>query len=100
MFLPFFPRNLKRNLKANLERNLKANLNRKFNSLNKFTDEEEMIRETGNKTKESLCNNSHVVKRFAIDVIAPKVKEMDESEQMDPKIISSLFENGVQKKQL
>jgi hypothetical protein len=35
------------------------------------------------------------VKRFAADVIAPKVKAMDESEQMDTEIISSLFENGV-----
>lgn len=53
----------------------------KLNSLNKFTDEEKMIKEA--------------VKKFAADVIAPKVKEMDENEQMDPNIITSLFENGV-----
>jgi short-chain 2-methylacyl-CoA dehydrogenase len=40
---------------------------------------------------------TYIAKRFAIDVIAPKVKEMDESEQMDLRIISSLFENGVKK---
>lgn len=36
-----------------------------------------------------------VVRKLATDVIAPKVREMDEKEEMDPKIISSLFENGV-----
>ena len=40
-------------------------------------------------------SSSSLVRKFAKDVIAPKVKEMDESEQMDPNIISSLFENGV-----
>jgi short/branched chain acyl-CoA dehydrogenase len=28
-------------------------------------------------------------------VIAPKVREMDEKEHMDPEIIKGLFENGV-----
>lgn len=36
-----------------------------------------------------------LVKKFAADVIAPKVKEMDENEQMDPRIIKELFDNGV-----
>ncbi len=50
------------------------------NSLSKFSDEEEMLRDT--------------VRRFAQDVVAPKVYEMDESETMDPAIIKGLFENG------
>lgn len=39
--------------------------------------------------------SSRAVKRFAQDVIAPKVREMDEKEVMDPEIIKGLFENGV-----
>lgn len=39
-------------------------------SLWNFTEEEQMIRET--------C------RRFAQDVVAPKVREMDENEKMDP----------------
>lgn len=35
------------------------------------------------------------VRRFANDVVAPKVREMDENEMMDPKIIKGLFEQGV-----
>ena len=35
------------------------------------------------------------MKRYAEDVIGPKVREMDENEQMDPEIIKGLFENGV-----
>ncbi|WVN90542.1 uncharacterized protein L203_105781 [Cryptococcus depauperatus CBS 7841] len=50
-------------------------------SLWNFTDEENMLRET--------------VRRFAEDVIAPKVQEMDEKEQMDPEIIQGLFDNGL-----
>lgn len=38
------------------------------------------------------CN---AVRRFSQDVVAPKVREMDENEQMDPAIISGLFEQGV-----
>jgi hypothetical protein len=38
---------------------------------------------------------SHVVKRFAQDVIGPKVREMDENEMMDPSVIQALFEQGV-----
>ncbi|KEP55718.1 putative acyl-CoA dehydrogenase short-branched chain [Rhizoctonia solani 123E] len=50
-------------------------------SLNKFTEEEEMLRD--------------VVSRFAREVVAPKVREMDEAEKMDPAIIKGLFENGL-----
>lgn len=35
------------------------------------------------------------VRRFANDVIAPKVREMDENEMMDPTVIKGLFERGV-----
>ena len=35
------------------------------------------------------------VARFAQEVIAPKVREMDEAEMMDPDIIKGLFEQGV-----
>ena len=35
------------------------------------------------------------VKRFASDVVEPKVREMDEQENMDPSIIKGLFEQGV-----
>ncbi|TFK56274.1 acyl-CoA dehydrogenase NM domain-like protein [Heliocybe sulcata] len=51
------------------------------NSLHTFTDEENMLRES--------------VQRFAQDVVAPKVREMDEAERMDPEIIKSLFEQGL-----
>ncbi|KAK8858767.1 hypothetical protein IAR55_002996 [Kwoniella newhampshirensis] len=50
-------------------------------SLWNFTEEENMLRET--------------VRRFAEDVIAPKVSEMDEKEQMDPEIVKGLFDNGL-----
>lgn len=39
--------------------------------------------------------NAPVVKRFAEDVVSPKVREMDENESMDPTIIQGLFEQGV-----
>jgi hypothetical protein len=35
------------------------------------------------------------VKRFAQDVVGPKVREMDENEMMDPSVIMGLFEQGV-----
>ena len=35
------------------------------------------------------------VSRFANDIIAPKVREMDEKEQMDPAIVEQLFEQGL-----
>lgn len=37
----------------------------------------------------------YIVRRFSQDVVAPKVREMDENEQMDPSIITGLFEQGV-----
>ncbi|KZO94849.1 acyl-CoA oxidase [Calocera viscosa TUFC12733] len=52
-----------------------------LNSLHTFTDEEEMLRES--------------VRRFAQDVVGPKVREMDENESMDPAIIKGLFEQGL-----
>lgn len=45
--------------------------------------------------EDCLANESIVVRRFAQDEIAPKVREMDEKELMDPAIIKGLFENGV-----
>ncbi|PPQ71231.1 hypothetical protein CVT25_004537 [Psilocybe cyanescens] len=50
-------------------------------SLTTFTDEEQMLRDT--------------VKRFAADIVAPKVREMDENESMDPSIIQGLFDQGL-----
>lgn len=50
-------------------------------SLDTFTDEENMLRDA--------------VKRFATEVIGPKVREMDENEQMDPLIINGLYEQGL-----
>lgn len=35
------------------------------------------------------------VQRFATEVVAPKVREMDEKESMDPAIIKGLFEQGL-----
>lgn len=35
------------------------------------------------------------MRRYAEDVIGPKVREMDEKEVMDPAIIKGLFDNGV-----
>lgn len=35
------------------------------------------------------------VRRFAMDVIAPKVREMDENENMDPSVIKGLFDQGL-----
>jgi len=36
-----------------------------------------------------------VVSRFAREVVAPRVREMDEAEKMDPTIVKGLFENGL-----
>ncbi|KAJ6593177.1 mitochondrial acyl-CoA dehydrogenase [Mycena capillaripes] len=52
-----------------------------LNSLDVYTEEETMLREA--------------VQRFATDVVGPKVREMDENEQMDPEIIKGLFEQGL-----
>lgn len=35
------------------------------------------------------------VRRFATDVVGPKVRAMDEAEMMDPAVISGLFEQGL-----
>ncbi|KAH9167368.1 acyl-CoA oxidase [Lactarius sanguifluus] len=51
------------------------------NSLDAFTEEEELLRES--------------VRRFAQDVVGPKVREMDENEGMDPAVIKGLFEQGL-----
>ncbi|KAJ7067263.1 acyl-CoA oxidase [Mycena amicta] len=52
-----------------------------ISSLDTFTEEETMLREA--------------VKRFATDVVGPKVREMDENEMMDPAVIQGLFEQGL-----
>jgi len=52
-----------------------------LNSLDTFTDEEVMLQES--------------VRRFATEVVGPKVREMDENEMMDPEIIKGLFEQGL-----
>lgn len=46
-----------------------------------YREEEEMIRET--------------VSKFAADVIAPRVRDMDATSAMDPDVILGLFENGL-----
>ena len=38
---------------------------------------------------------SESVSKFANDAIAPKVREMDEAEAMDPAIVEALFEQGL-----
>ena len=35
------------------------------------------------------------MQRFAQDVVAPKVRDMDENEMMDPEVIKGMFEQGV-----
>jgi short-chain 2-methylacyl-CoA dehydrogenase len=35
------------------------------------------------------------VRRFAVDVVKPKVSEMDENEKMDPAVLEALFAQGV-----
>ncbi|KAH9970451.1 acyl-CoA oxidase [Russula compacta] len=54
---------------------------RTINSLHSYSEEEELLRES--------------VKRFAQDVIGPRVREMDENEMMDPSVIQGLFEQGL-----
>lgn len=36
-----------------------------------------------------------VVRKFAEEVVGPKVEAMDEAEKMDPSVIKALFEQGV-----
>ncbi|GAA5961545.1 hypothetical protein JCM21900_006322 [Sporobolomyces salmonicolor] len=50
-------------------------------SLYTLTEEETMLKE--------------VVRKFAEDVVAPKVEEMDENEKIDPAIIKGLFDQGL-----
>ncbi|KAJ3332988.1 hypothetical protein HDU76_012331 [Blyttiomyces sp. JEL0837] len=50
-------------------------------SLNTFTDEEMMLRET--------------VAKFANDVVKPKVREMDENELLDKSVLKGLFDTGL-----
>ncbi|KAK0620458.1 acyl-CoA dehydrogenase/oxidase [Immersiella caudata] len=38
---------------------------------------------------------AETVRKFANDVILPKVRDMDEAEQMDPTIVEQLFEQGL-----
>lgn len=40
-------------------------------------------------------SSAFAVKKFADEVVAPRVEEMDENEKMDPAIIKGLFEQGV-----
>ncbi|PLW04938.1 hypothetical protein PCANC_17601 [Puccinia coronata f. sp. avenae] len=49
-------------------------------SLYTFTEDESMLKD--------------LAQRFAEEVVAPKVREMDEKETMDPEIIKGLFDNG------
>lgn len=60
---------------------VRSELAPKLNSLEAFSEEEIMLRES--------------VQRFATEVVAPKVREMDENEKMDPVIVKGLFEQGL-----
>ena len=58
-----------------------------------------MLRESGMDhiflTMRTLLTDARSVRRFAVDVVGPKVREMDENERMDPEIIKACFEQGV-----
>jgi short/branched chain acyl-CoA dehydrogenase len=54
---------------------------RSVHSLNTFTEEEDMFRET--------------VAQFAQDVVAPKAREMDEAEAMDKSVVQAMFDTGL-----
>ncbi|KAI9507682.1 acyl-CoA oxidase [Russula earlei] len=54
---------------------------RTINSLHTFSEEEDLLRES--------------VRRFAQDVVGPKVREMDENELMDSSVVKGLFEQGL-----
>lgn len=54
---------------------------RTISSLNTFTDDENMFRES--------------VAQFAREVVGPKVREMDEAESMDKGVIQAMFDNGL-----
>lgn len=68
-----------------------------INSLHTFSEEEVLLRESGKLLigLPSHAANGYLVKRFAQDVVGPKVREMDENEMMDPSVIKGLFEQGV-----
>lgn len=46
------------------------------------------------------ASSPFAVKKFADEVVAPRVEEMDENEKMDPAIIKGLFEQGVRRQSL
>lgn len=52
----------------------------KLNSLNTFTDEEIMLRES--------------VAKFAVEKVKPLVSAMDENELLDKSVLDGLFEQG------
>ena len=58
-----------------------------------------MLRESGMDyllfTMQMSLTDARSVRRFAVDVVGPKVREMDENERMDPEIIKACFEQGV-----
>lgn len=68
-----------------------------LNSLDTLTEEELMLQESG--VLIGLIQQAkltvRLVRRFANEVVAPKVREMDEKEMMEPEIIKNLFEQGV-----
>lgn len=77
-------------------------------SLYSLTEEEQMLQEAGESQNTRLglrrtlaaemLNSAPVcspVRKFAEDVVAPKVSQMDEAEKMDPTIIKALFDQGV-----
>lgn len=76
-----FRNHLARSLRASCSIHAHRPFSSGLQPLGMLTEEEEMIRET--------------VQRFANNVVKPKVREMDENEQMDPQIIKGLFEQGV-----
>jgi hypothetical protein len=67
--------------------------------LHTFSEEEDLLRESGKLSigllKLRSLRDRYLVKRFAQEVIRPKVREMDENEMMDPSVIKGLFEQGV-----
>ena len=69
-------------------------------SLHTFTEEEDMLREAGQYWRAFVmlqCRRltTSPVRRFAKEEVEPRVREMDENESMDPKVIQGLFEQGV-----
>ena len=68
-----------------------------LNSLDTLSDEEQMLKDAGTFMSVLLVTFAYypTVQRFATDVVAPKVREMDENEQMDPAIVKGLFDQGV-----